>query len=517
MIQSSELIATYTNIKIKNVHIKAIVDSGAEVTLIALKLAKRLQLKKTTIDDNIRYIAANNEVLSHTGFTLIDVEIGQWKTKQKAIVVKDLSAELLLGTDWLTQHGVIINYQKAILSCGKFSSKLLTTRRQTCHSIFTNKSITIAPMSSHIEWVSVPDVFNGMSYFENENPLQYLDIRDGLFEINQSSFPVVLVNKNKFELALGKGKFLGKLEKCDASQIMSINTDGGNQKPTASKMVNVDNGLEKGQTKLVKELADRYDSIFSKNENDLGYYEATQFNIDTGDHTPIKSRPYRVPYSQQDTVNKMIDDMLTHKIISKSNSPWASPVVIIKKKDGSNRFCVDYRKLNSITVKDNYPIPLIEETLDTLIGAKYFTSLDLASGYWQIALHKLTKQKTAFITHKGLYQFEVLPFGLSNAVSAFQRTMEVILEGVPNVKVYLDDILIFSHNFDDHLKHIEAVFKKLSQANLKIKPSKCQFAKKGTKFLGFDITSEGISPCREKIKAMLNYPIPRNQKQLNDF
>ena len=143
--------------------------------------------------------------------------------------------------------------------------------------------------------------------------------------------------------------------------------------------------------------------------------------------------------------------MLTHKIISKSNSPWAYPVVIVKKKDGSNRFCVDCRKLNNITIKDNYPFPLIEETLDTLKGAKFFTSLDLASGYWQIGLSELAKQKTAFISQKGLFQFEVLPFGLSNAVSAFQRTIEVVLEGIPNVKVYLDDILIFSDNFDDHL------------------------------------------------------------------
>ena len=297
-----------------------------------------------------------------------------------------------------------------------------------------------------------------------------------------------------------------------------MQTSSNNEALLASKLRNINKNLNSEQSNhRIKGLANRYDSIFSKHENDLGYYEKTQFDILTGDQTPIKSRPYRVPYAQQDTVNKMVDDMLTHKIISKSNSPWASPVVIIKKKDGSNRFCVDYRKLNAITIKDNYPIPLIEETLDTLKGAQFFTSLDLASGYWQIALHKLAKQKTAFITHKGLYQFEVLPFGLSNAVSAFQRTMEVILEGVPNVKVYLDDILIFSNNFEDHLKHIESVFQKLLEANLKIKPSKCHFVKTETKFLGFNITGLGISPCMDKIKAMLHYPVPKNQKQVKRF
>ena len=198
--------------------------------------------------------------------------------------------------------------------------------------------------------------------------------------------------------------------------------------------------LNIAQKKSILKLADQYDPIFSKHDNDLGYHDKTEFDIQTGDQTPIKSRPYRVPYAQQDTVNKMIDDMLTHKIISRSNSPWASPVVIIKKKYGSNRFCVDYRKLNAITIKDNYTIPLIEETLETLDGAIYFTSLDLASGYWQIALSKLAKQKTAFVSQKGLFQFEVLPFGLSNAVSAFQRTMEAVFEGVLNVKAYLDDM-----------------------------------------------------------------------------
>ena len=202
--------ASYTNIKIKKTQIKAIVDSGAEVTLINQSLAKRLNLQITKSDDTIRYIAANNQVLPHTGFTLLDIEIGQWKTKQKAIVVKDLSADILLGTDWLKQHGVILNYHKAVITCGKFTSKLLTTRLQTTHGIFTNKAISIAPLTSHVEWVTVPEIFNGTSYFENENPIRYLEVRDGLFEIQQNSMPIVLVNKNKFEIKLGK--FLGNLE-----------------------------------------------------------------------------------------------------------------------------------------------------------------------------------------------------------------------------------------------------------------------------------------------------------------
>ena len=338
-----------------------------------------------------------------------------------------------------------------------------------------------------------------------------------MFDVKQHMVPVVLVNKHNFEIVVGKGKLIGKIEQLDKSNILSVATSDFSKTISPSKLINIDKNLSNEQSHRLKQLSDSYDQVFSKNEHDLGFYDKTQFDINTVDETPVKSRPYRVPYAQQETVNQMIDDMLTHKIISKSNSPWASPVVIIKKKDGSNRFCVDYRKLNAITIKDNYPIPLIEETLDTLKGAKYFTSLDLSSGYWQIALNKLAKQKTAFISQKGLFQFEVLPFGLSNAVSAFQRTMEVVLEGVPNVKVYLDDILIFSNDFENHLTHIENVFKKLKEANLKLKPSKCAFAKLETKFLGFDITSEGIQPCKQKTSAMINYTRPTNAKQVKRF
>jgi len=469
------------------------------------------------MDSNIRYVAANNETIEHDGFTILSIEIGKWKTKQKAIVIKKLSTDLLLGTDWLKQNGVILNYHKSMFTCGKFFSPLLTTKTQITHSIHTNQSITIAACSSHVELISVPDSFNGKAYLENENPIRYLNVRDGLFTITKNQVPIILINKNNFEVLVGKRKFIGTIEKIDDVKISNVKCSPTPHDPNLSRILNCDKRLTTVQKHDTQQLAVQYNQIFSKNNNDLGYYTKTEFDIQTGDHRPIKCRPYRVHYAHQDTVNKMIDDMLTHRIFSKSNSPWATPVVIVKKKDASNRFCLDYRKLNNITIKDNYPIPLIEETLDTLKGAKFFTSLDLASGYWQIGFSGLAKQKTALISQKGLFQFGVLPLGLSNAVSAFQRTMEVVLEGVPNVKVYLDDILIFSENFEDHIHHIKTVFQKLLEANLKIKPSKCSFAKREPKFLGFDITSEGIEPCREKLQAMINNPVPKNQKQVKRF
>ena len=159
--------ATYTNIILKTTKTNAIVDSGAEVTLINRALVKRLKLKISKTDSNVRYVAANNETIEHDGFTILNIEIGQLKTKQKAIVIKKLSTDLLLGTDWLQQNGVILNYQKRVLTCGKFCSPLLTTKSQITHCINTNKTITVLACSSHVEWISVPGIFNGTAYLEN--------------------------------------------------------------------------------------------------------------------------------------------------------------------------------------------------------------------------------------------------------------------------------------------------------------------------------------------------------------
>ena len=211
--------------------------------------------------------------------------------------------------------------------------------------------------------------------------------------------------------------------------------------------------------------------------------------------------------------------MLQEGIIEPSNSPWASPVVLVKKKDGSLRYCIDYRKLNAVTRKDSYPLPRIDESLDTLKDARYFSTLDLASGYWQIELSEDAKQKSAFCTTSGLYQFKVMPFGLTNAPATFQRLMERVLAGLQwqICLVYIDDIIIFGKTIEDHIQQLQEVFNRLKMAGLKLKPKKCCLFKREVHYLGHVVSEKGIQTDPEKIRAIEEWKEPTTMTDVRSF
>lgn len=211
--------------------------------------------------------------------------------------------------------------------------------------------------------------------------------------------------------------------------------------------------------------------------------------------------------------------MLQNGTIQPSASPWAAPVVLVRKKDGTLRFCVDYRGLNSVTFRDAYPLPRIDDTLDRLSRAKIFSTLDFANGYWQIRVAVHDRHKTAFVTHRGLFEFNVMPFGLTNAPATFQRTMDLLLAGIAwqYCLVYLDDIIVFSATFDEHLQHLDEIFSRLRAANLHLKASKCQFAHDRVNYLGHVISPNGVEPDPDKIAAVRNTPAPKNVAEVRSF
>lgn len=277
--------------------------------------------------------------------------------------------------------------------------------------------------------------------------------------------------------------------------------------------------LTKEQGRKFRTLLTEFADLFAKDITELGRTQIVQHKIYTEDVPPINSRPYNVPPDEQNFIKEEIERMLESGIIQPSESPWTSPVVLVRKKNGKLRFCVDYRKLNSITKKDAYPLPRIQEMLNTLAGSQWFSTLDLASGYWQVMMDPKDREKTAFITKYGIYEFNVMPFGLCNAPATFQRLMDRIYKGLiwKSVVVYLDDTNIFSRTFDEHLKHLRIVFQRIRDAGLKLNLEKCNFWMKSLPFLGHIVSSKGIAPDPSKIETVQKIQPPNNVTKLRSF
>ena len=273
------------------------------------------------------------------------------------------------------------------------------------------------------------------------------------------------------------------------------------------------------QRTALKTLLDEYAGIFSSRPAELGRTAVVKHQIDTVDSPPIKLAPRRVSLHQQEVVRQHEEDMLQNGAVRPSTSPWASPIVLVKKKDGGTRFCVDYRKLNDVTRKDAYPLPRIDETLAALAGAKLFSTWDLASGYWQVEMEDADREKTAFATRHGLFEFHVMAFGLCNAPSTFQRLMEFVLAGLQwqTCLVYLDDVIVCGRDFEKHLVRLRDVYERFRQAGLKLKPLKCFPLRPKVPFLGHMISADGVSTDPDKVRAVEQWPTPSNVSDVRSF
>ena len=269
-----------------------------------------------------------------------------------------------------------------------------------------------------------------------------------------------------------------------------------------------------------KTLLLSYSDIFSKDEMDLGKTDLVKHHIALTNYTPFKDKYRRIPPHLYEEVRSHLKEMLDLGAIRKSQSPWSSPIVLVRKKDGKLRFCIDLRKLNQRTVRDNYSLPKVEHMLEQLIGSEWFCTLDLKSGYWQVELTEESKPYTTFTCGPlGFYECDKMPFGAANAPATFQRLMENCL-GSLNLTwcvVYLDDIIVYGKDPKDLLLRLGGVFEKLRKAGLKLKPSKCNFFKEEIEFLGHVVSKEGIATNPSKVQAIQDWPIPKTVYDIKSF
>ncbi|XP_071503098.1 uncharacterized protein [Diadema antillarum] len=285
--------------------------------------------------------------------------------------------------------------------------------------------------------------------------------------------------------------------------------------PTESLQdVQINPELDEGQRGTINSVLEEYQETLTDMP---GLTTLGKHDIKLLSKEPIKSKPYPLPHALRGEVTKEVKKMIDLGVVEPSLSPYASPIVMVKKKDGSIRFCCDYRKLNQVTVTDAEPLADQEEIFAKLANDMYFTKIDLAKGYWQVPLTENAKELTAFVTSDGLYQFSTMPIGLVNAPASLSRIMRDLLRGLSNVDNFIDDILIHTATFEEHIVTLNEVLRRLRQANLTARPTKCFIGYRSVEFLGHCVGQGELRPVQDKVKAVKNAPRPRTKKQLRSF
>ena len=329
---------------------------------------------------------------------------------------------------------------------------------------------------------------------------------------------IAIPNHRSEPLQLHSGQNIGVLEVVTLADTPPT-TSHASSRPNPPRHPPLPERLSPLQQQQLNELFREFNDVFSQGEDDLGSTPLLEHAIET------HGSPLRQPYRRQNPTVKreemaQVQQMLTSNVIRPSNSPWASPVVMVRKKDGSLRFCVDFCQLNAATVKDTHPLPRIDDLLDALHGAKWFSTLDLKSGYWQVPITEQDKAKTAFRNSNGqLFEFNHVPFGLCNAPATFSRLMDRVLAGLhwETCLFYLDDIIVFSSTWEEHLARLRQVFERLRHANLKLGADKCMFAAKEVNYLGHRVTEEGLLPDSSFQAAIRKIPPPKTATEVRSF
>ena len=499
--------------KIEDRIINCLLDTGASRSIISQDLYQATRSISTPVT------GVTGSQLNVSG--IIELYVEDFDSPQEFLVadIKSMKTNCILGIDFITSHEGIIDMKEKVLTMKHRRFEIITRHEEKIRDspapiYFCGTPHTIPPRHHSVVIGRIPRHISinttGITIGDSNSPMVG---GSTLVKVQANrKVPVLFVNTEDKEFTLRKNDFIGhfwtEVEEVCPIQLEKMEDPG-----------NFDlKHLQPEIRQQLNKLLTKYSTIFAKDNQDIGNYkEPYEIKIEEGTK-PIFQRPYRIPQALEPEVKKMIDDMIASDIIEPTKSAWNSPIVIIKKKGARGyRFCVDYRRVNQYLTPDNFPLPLIEESLDRLGNRKIFSSLDFNSAYWAINLTEESKPLTAFTADNNHFQFRRMPFGIKTAPNCFQKIMNSLFGGHHFCLVYLDDLLVMSESHEEHLEHLEKLFKIISNAGLKLHPGKCSFMKDEIRYLGYIISKEGLHVDPDKTETIRKYPMPTNAKEVKMF
>ena len=571
--------------KIAQEQCKVLVDTGASRCCIREDYFNKIPGTSLSLLKGVRIRSATGRDLQTLGRAECTFTLGDRDYKMEFIVCKNLRRLAILGLDFLRQNRIGTTWTptgtfalqrgeeilvESIEVCFENTSPMITAYR---HYTVPARSIMIVTAKANMQLQDQGRIFevNATPSFMDKHPSMItLPVLHKTDQETRENVPYLLINLSMEDEEIEKGEELAVMRVCpyqlneietkqtDEEEINNIEEDKifeqcdmFDDKTEVDKKFITSPAQIESQRKVklqnapitdedrsnFKELCNKYTDIFSRSSEDIGHTPLLKMDIDTGDSPPVCQRPYSLPLKHVEWVTKELEILEKAGVISRSVSPWASPIVIVPKKSElgeppRRRMCVDYRVLNSLLPPVNkahskakgiltlVPLPKIDEIYAQLKGSKVYSAIDMRSGYFHLGLSNDAKPKTAFVPggpHGAKYEFNRCPFGLSQAPAYFQRLIHEVLKGITFAFGYLDDILIFSPDNKTHLEHLELVFQRLREADLKLKASKCNFFKKHIQYLGHLVSGEGIEPLPEKLEAVRKMPPPTTPKEVRQY
>ena len=572
--------------KIAQEQCKVLVDTGASRCCIREDYFNKIPGTSLSLLKGVRIRSATGRDLQTLGRAECTFTLGNRDYKMEFIVCRNLRRPAILGLDFLRQNRIGTTWTptgtfalqrgeevlvESIEVCFENTNPIITAYR---HYTVPARSIMIVTAKANMQLQDQGRVFEVKatpSFMDKHPNMITLPVLHKTDQETRENVPYLLINLSMEDEEIEKGEELAEMTVCPY-QLNEVETEQTDEEEEINN-IEEDKIFEKcdmfddkievekkfitspaqieSQRKVklqnapitdedrcnFKELCNKYTDIFSKSSEDIGHTPLLKMDIDTGDSPPVCQRPYSLPLKHVEWVTKELEILEKAGVISRSVSPWASPIVIVPKKSEPGepprrRMCVDYRVLNSLLPPVNkahskakgilslVPLPKIDEIYAQLKGSKVYSAIDMRSGYFHLGLSDEAKPKTAFVPggpHGAKYEFNRCPFGLSQAPAYFQRLVHEVLKGITFAFGYLDDILIFSPDNKTHLEHLEVVFQRLREADLKLKASKCNFFKKHIQYLGHLVSGEGIEPLPEKLEAVRKMPPPTTPKEIRQF